>query len=602
MDMIFMVGEQCSGSNPLRVMLGQALEIAVPHPVRWCTAELHRSLLKLCCPLALQLQSILLCCIVLGAVLLTPAIATAQPVMFLYPTQGMQDVNPAQPFRWTSVADALAYYLYVGTTPGSKDVVNTGELQATSYTAPSLPTGQTLYARIYTKTTSGWQHSQVSFKISVVPHAWFIYPLDGSMSISLDRTFQWTAVAGAEAYRLEVGTTPGGFDVLNSGNILDTSYRAPQAVLGLSQSILYARIWTKYGGVWRYYDVAFTQQANVEASQITVPANGSTGFDAGQPFQWKNIPLARGYRLEIGTKPGTSDLHDSGEITVTRRLIPNLPVGPVLYGRLGTRVGEEWQTTSFTFTVASNTVRSDDRITTALWAAGFVRGMANISNLPFAWTPLWNRMYTTGQTVTFCGDYAEILVGILAEVNVETDVRVRQVVFYPDSYDGHILDEIRDDSDRWVVIDPTFALAAKRQSDGAWATAEDISQATRLQAWDTISYIPARPEGTVYAKGYYIDYPLLFLNVDLTGISAPALPYLEEVSLPVDGHGFSNIYKLQCMNSSDLVFLLDGTMTTLSCTGAERLTKTFSAGSIAPVEGGGSAFRVYQLRRFVFPW
>jgi hypothetical protein len=274
----------------------------------------------------------------------------------------------------------------------------------------------------------------------------------------------------------------------------------------------------------------------------------------------------------------------------------------VLYGRLGTRVGEEWQTTSFTFTVASNTVSSDDRITTALWAAGFVRGMANLSNLPFAWTPLWSRMYATGQTVTFCGDYAEILVGILAEVNVETDVRVRQVVFYPDSYDGHILDEIRDDSDRWVVIDPTFALAAKRQSDGAWATAVDISQATRLHAWHTISYIPARSEGTLYAESYYLDYPLLFLNVELTGISVPAISYLKEVSLPVDGHGFSNIYKLQCVNSSDLVFLLDGTMTTMNCTGAEHLTKTFAAGSIASVEGAGSDFRVYQLLRFVFTW
>jgi len=602
MDMIFMLGKQSSGSNLLRVILGQAPEIAVLHPVRRFAAGLHRSLLKLCLPWAPQLQSILLCCIVLCAILLVPTIATAQPATFLYPMQGTQDMNPAQPFRWTSVADALAYYLYVGTTPGSKDVVNTGEIQTTSYTAPSLPTGHPLYARIYTKTTSGWQYSQISFKISAVPHAWFIYPLDGSTSVSLDRTFQWTAVTGAEAYRLEVGTIPGGFDVLNSGNILSTSYRAPQAVSGSSQSILYARIWTKYGGVWRYYDVAFTQQANVEASQISVPANGSTGFDAGQPFQWTNVPLARGYRLEIGTQPGTADLHDSGEITVTRRLVPNLPVGPVLYGRLGTRVGEEWQTSSFTFTVASNTVRSDDRITTALWAAGFVRGMANIGNLPFAWTPLWNRIYAAGQTVAFCGDYAEILVGILAEVNVETDARVRQVVFYPNSYDGHILTEIRDDSDRWVVIDPTFALAMKRQSDGAWATAQDISQATRLQAWNTISYVPARPEGTLYAVGYYIDYPLLFLNVDLSGISVPATPYLQEVSLPVDGHGFSNIYMLQCMNSSDLTFLLDGTTTTLSCAGPEQLTKAVSASSIAPVKGAGSNFRVYQISRFVFTW
>jgi hypothetical protein len=459
--------------------------------------------------------------------------------MFVLPMQGAKDVNPAQPFRWTSVSGALAYYLYVGTAPGAKDVVDTGEIQATSYTAPSLPVGQTLYARIHTKLASGWQYSDVTF------------------------------VAGT--------------------------------VSGSSKGILYARIWTKYGGLWRYFDVRFTQQANVEASQTITPANGSTGFNAGQPFEWTNIPLARGYRLEIGTKPGTSNLHDSGEITVTRRLVPNLPAGPVLYGRLSTRVGEEWQVTSFTFTVASNTVNSDDRITTALWAAGFVRGMASIGNLPFAWTPLWNRMYTGGQTVAFCGDYAEILVGILAEVNVDTAARVRQVLFYPNSYDGHILNVIRDESDRWVVIDPTFALAAKRQSDGAWATAEDISEATRLQAWDTISYIPARPEGTFYAENYYIDYPLLFLNVDLTDIAAPATPYLEEVPLPVDGHGFSNIYILQCMNSSDQTFLLDGATATMHCTGPEYLTKAFSAGSIAPLQGAGNNFRIYQLRRFVFP-
>src|SRR5262249_20612230 len=147
------------------------------------------------------------------------------------PMQGAKDVNPAQPFRWTSVAGALAYYLYVGTTPGEQDVVNTGELQTTSYTVPSLPVGQTLYARIYTKLASGWQYSDVTFV---------------------------------------------------AGTVSDSS-----------KGILYARVWAKYGGVWRYFDVGFTQQANVEASHIITPANGSTGFNAGQPFAWTNIPLAR---------------------------------------------------------------------------------------------------------------------------------------------------------------------------------------------------------------------------------------------------------------------------------------------------------------------
>src|SRR5262249_12152669 len=190
MDTSFMVEERRSGSNLLRVVLGRSPEIAVLHPVRRFAAGLHRSLLKLCCPLAPQLQSILLCCIVLCAVLLTPAIVTAQPATFLYPTQGTQDMNPVQPFHWTSVADALAYYLYVGTTPGSKDVVNTGEIQTTSYTAPSLPTGQTLYARLYTKTTSGWQYSDASF-VAGAPRAYLLHPTDGAQGSEERRVRHW---------------------------------------------------------------------------------------------------------------------------------------------------------------------------------------------------------------------------------------------------------------------------------------------------------------------------------------------------------------------------------------------------------------------------
>jgi hypothetical protein len=39
---------------------------------------------------------------------------------------------------WTTVADAQAYYLYVGYSPGAKDIVDTGEIQSTSYTLPAL--------------------------------------------------------------------------------------------------------------------------------------------------------------------------------------------------------------------------------------------------------------------------------------------------------------------------------------------------------------------------------------------------------------------------------------------------------------------------------
>src|SRR5262249_32675663 len=86
---------------------------------------------------------------------------------FTYPATNGQSVDTSRPFAWTTVPGALAYYLYVGTSQGAKDLVNTGEFQRTSYTMPTLPTGVTLWARIYTKNnaTPAWSYAEVSFTV-----------------------------------------------------------------------------------------------------------------------------------------------------------------------------------------------------------------------------------------------------------------------------------------------------------------------------------------------------------------------------------------------------------------------------------------------------
>ena len=71
--------------------------------------------------------------------------------MILYPTNGAVNADLSQPIQWTSVAHVQAYYLYVGTTRGAKDLVDTGEILQTSYLAAQLPAGQTVYARMWTK-------------------------------------------------------------------------------------------------------------------------------------------------------------------------------------------------------------------------------------------------------------------------------------------------------------------------------------------------------------------------------------------------------------------------------------------------------------------
>ena len=82
---------------------------------------------------------------------------------FIYPTNGAQNIATTEPFQWSAVSGALAYYLYVGTAPGLKDLVNTGEMPQTSYQVAALPSGQPLYGRIWTKTSTGWFYADSSF-------------------------------------------------------------------------------------------------------------------------------------------------------------------------------------------------------------------------------------------------------------------------------------------------------------------------------------------------------------------------------------------------------------------------------------------------------
>src|SRR5206468_9328226 len=46
---------------------------------------------------------------------------------FVSPTDRAIQVDPAPVFKWTTVPNAQSYYLYVGTTLGANNLVNTGE-------------------------------------------------------------------------------------------------------------------------------------------------------------------------------------------------------------------------------------------------------------------------------------------------------------------------------------------------------------------------------------------------------------------------------------------------------------------------------------------
>jgi len=102
------------------------------------------------------------------------------------PADGATNVDPDLHFQWTSITGAQGYYLYVGTSPGAKDIVNTGGLPNTynSWPGIGLPFGKTLYVTIWTELAGvWWPGSSTSLPWRSLPST----TPNGASSISLSR-------------------------------------------------------------------------------------------------------------------------------------------------------------------------------------------------------------------------------------------------------------------------------------------------------------------------------------------------------------------------------------------------------------------------------
>ena len=130
-----------------------------------------------------------------------------------------------------------------------------------------------------------------------------------------------------------------------------------------------------------------------------------------------------------------------------------------------------------------------------------------------------------------------------------------------------------------------------------------MSTATRGEQWSNVSYVFLGGLGDYYARGYYLDYPLLFVDIYhagqavISGQGGPVLPYMATVPTPVSTQA---VYAVGC--AADLVtdLLVDGVDTSIDCSGVDGLSYVFWAGSIALTAQTSPSTIVYQPLRFVF--
>jgi hypothetical protein len=258
-------------------------------------------------------------------------------------------------FTWSAgSAGATGYYLNIGTSPGAANLVNIGPLSGTSTTV-NLPTnGATIYVRLWTVLNgTTWLYNDYIYTEFTQSAAVMASPTPGTLT-SASTTFTWNAgSAGTTGYYLNVGTSPGGANLVNIGPLSGTSTTVNLPTNGAT---IYVRLSTVFNGTTELSnDYTFTEFTQSGAA-ITSPTPSSTLTSASTTFTWSaGSAGTTGYYLNVGTSPGGANLVNIGPLSGTSATVNLSTNGATIYVRLWTVLnGTTWLYNDYTYSAASS--------------------------------------------------------------------------------------------------------------------------------------------------------------------------------------------------------------------------------------------------------
>ncbi len=270
---------------------------------------------------------------------------TVNQATITYPTSGQRNVDTTRPFTWSTIPEATAYQLTVGTTPGGSDVFNSKLLPVSqsSVNMPALPAGPTLYATLSAPVTGGGATTQTVSFTAAPGLAAFTFPLNGQSSIDSTKPFTWTTIPQAQSYILVVGTKQYGSNLVNSGALPATqsSYATPVLPTGIT---LYATLLTEVNGAYTRFQ-AIDLSAEPGMGRFTFPLGGFMFGDPPTKFTWSTIAGAQNYWLVVGTTPFGSNVLNSGLLPPAQSSytkVPPLTEGQNYFCTLLTKVDGTW--------------------------------------------------------------------------------------------------------------------------------------------------------------------------------------------------------------------------------------------------------------------
>ena len=186
--------------------------------------------------------------------------STAPTPEIVSPVAG-STLSMEESFEWTAHGGLVSqWWLYVGSTPGTRDIFNSGSLgTGLTETVSGLPTdGRTVHVRLWYRKAGLWESVDRQYTAMTPGTPAIVSPPTNTPLIGQTVTFEWNANGEVVSqYWLYVGTTAGSRDLYDSGS-LGTGLTETVSGMPADGTQVVVRLWYRVAGVWRFGDHAYT--------------------------------------------------------------------------------------------------------------------------------------------------------------------------------------------------------------------------------------------------------------------------------------------------------------------------------------------------------
>lgn len=218
---------------------------------------------------------------------------------------------------WNTIPNANGYKLTITSNNSTENNVTNLEITDTSYVIPNeFNEGETVTVTIipYNEVGDALGCTAESFTIRPLPSCTnLISALQNTNNVAVTADIEWNASNDADGYRISIGTSANGNDIVNNEDVASlTSYILNEDLP--SETLIFVSI-TPYNtsgdAIGCNYDSFTTEIIAPNCSSLMSPANGETNVPLESTITWEDVDKTDGYRISIGTSPDTNDILDN---------------------------------------------------------------------------------------------------------------------------------------------------------------------------------------------------------------------------------------------------------------------------------------------------